>query len=194
SQCMGAVFSAKRKGKMKMKSKMKQQADIRSPSITISTSEELLSGSLESETYGDSSDYTTSSQITSVTDESRTGTRSHNTSYGVQSLPEVKDYPKWRKKNIREDEKWLGAMRQFNDMWPVHRRQSQPAKLVRRLIVARQGINWAKAAREVYKRQNIEWEVESNEVETITESLSIHTFSDVTDSLDESSVESSSST
>ncbi|KAF8380873.1 hypothetical protein PRIPAC_70015 [Pristionchus pacificus] len=191
---MGAVLAVGRKVKKK-KMRVNQVKKLPRKSSTITTSEEEELPSYDESGTGEESDYTTT-QITTVSkdasDEPTTENRTHSsdTSYGVESLPEVEDYPKWRKNYAKEDEKWVKAIRQFNDQWPVHRRLTKPAKLVRRITVPTHAVGWAKAAREVYKRQEIEWETDEDPEDTLS-SLSIHTFShDENDSWDETSVES----
>ncbi|GMR31989.1 hypothetical protein PMAYCL1PPCAC_02184, partial [Pristionchus mayeri] len=178
-RCMGAVFSAgkKRKNKKKEEIKMKH-VEHRSTDNSFSSFKE---------TSEETSEFTTSPFSASVTEESEDGTHSSDTSFGVESLPEIKDYTKWRRNNATEDAQWLGAVKQFNDLWPVHRRKAEPAKLVRRLMVPKKGLSWAKAAKEVFKRQDVRWEMESED----DEEFDIHTISNLTDSFDASSVESS---
>ncbi|GMR48774.1 hypothetical protein PMAYCL1PPCAC_18969, partial [Pristionchus mayeri] len=77
---------------------------------------------------------------------------SSDTSYGVKSLPQISDYYRWRHDNKSEDEKWLGAVKEFNARQKVWKRRATPARCVRRIGCKPFGLNWTKCAKEVYKR------------------------------------------
>ncbi|GMT32602.1 hypothetical protein PFISCL1PPCAC_23899, partial [Pristionchus fissidentatus] len=184
--CMGAVLSGRRK---KMKKLRVSKSEETSTSLSSFEEEE---SSLQSETDESSADDYETSQVNSSreTSASGTGTHSSDTSFGVLSLPEVEEYHNWRKDNAQDDEKWVANVKEFNRRWPVHRRITSPARLVRRLTVPKSRLGWAKAFKEVKKREYVEWEVDEDGETSHSECLA-ETLSPWTDSLDETTTEES---
>ncbi|GMT24481.1 hypothetical protein PFISCL1PPCAC_15778, partial [Pristionchus fissidentatus] len=102
-----------------------------------------------------------------------------STSYGVKSLPGVKEYDGWIRENVKSDANWIHAIKKFNANEKMWKRLTMPARTTRRLNSVLSGLKWTKCVREVYKRsESSGWIVMEDEWSSIPVEMNTQLFPD----------------